>query len=168
MMDANEKEKVAETLLMAIKGEKDGYKFYDLLSKKATNDAARKKLEGLRDDEIQHEKVLIELYHKHIGPSIGILPEKGINALAEVFSRGELDKDKSEMEYIDLAIKAELAATRYYQDERDLIDDPEFKAIFDRLANEEHHHYELLQAERDAITGNYHWFSLDDSAPMEH
>ena len=50
----------------------------------------------------------------------------------------------------------------------DLVDDEEFRVIFDRLAEEEHGHYELLQAEREALTGNYFWFGLDDASPMEH
>ena len=165
---ATNKEHIAETLRRAIKGEEDGYYFYDLLSKKATNEEAKRKLANLRDDEIGHKKVLVDLYHQHIGPDVGELPEKGINALAEVFRRGRLEERKSEMEFINLAIEAELAATKYYQQERDLIDDDEFKAIFDRLAAEEHTHYELLMAEREALSGNYFWFDYDGASPMEH
>jgi rubrerythrin len=73
----------------------------------------------------------------------------------------------SEMEFISLAIEAELAATRYYREERDLIDDPEFRKIFDELAEEEHRHFEILQAEKDALAGNYNWFGFDNGAPLE-
>jgi len=162
------KEHIAETLRRAIKGEEDGYRFYDLLSQKATNEEAKRKLEHLRDDEIGHKKVLLEIYHQHVGPDVGELPEKGIGALAEIFRRGKLEERKTEMEFINLAIEAELAATKYYQQERDLIDDDEFKALFDRLAAEEHGHYELLMAEREALTGNYFWFGYDEASPMEH
>lgn len=165
---AQDKQHIAETLKRAIKGEKDGYHFYDLLSQKATNAEAKRKLQNLRDDEIRHEQTLIEIYHKHIGSEIGELPPKGINALAEVFRRGHLEDRKSEMEFINLAIEAELAATKYYQEERDLVDDEEFRKIFDKLAAEEHSHFELLQAEREALTGNYYWFGYDDASPMEH
>jgi rubrerythrin len=165
---SNPKEKIAETLRRAIKGEEDGYYFYDLVSKKATNPEAKRKLEGLRDDEINHKKVLVEIFKKHIGPEIGELPEMGLSVLTEVFKKGQINNLKSEMEFINLAIEAELAATKYYQEERDLIDDEEFKEIFDRLAAEEHHHFELLQAERDALSGNYFWFSFDESSPLEH
>ncbi len=165
---AKDKEHIAQTLRKAIKGEQDGYHFYNLLSEKATNTEAKRKLENLRDDEIRHEKTLVEIFHKHIGPEIGELPPKGINALAEVFRRGHLEERKSEMEFINLAIEAELAATKYYQEERDLVDDEEFRGIFDKLAEEEHGHFELLQAEREALTGNYFWFGYDDTSPMEH
>ena len=161
-MDDATKQKVAETLKRAIKGEKDGYYFYNLLSEKATNAMAKKKLEQLRDDEIRHEETLVAIYKKHIGDDIGELPPKGINALAEVFRKGHLEDRKTEMEFINLAIEAELAATKYYQEERNLIDDETFKKIFDQLAEEEHHHYELLMAEKEAMTGNYYWFGYDN------
>ncbi len=165
---AKDKEYIAHTLKKAIKGEEDGYNFYDLLSKKATNKEAKRKLENLRDDEIRHKQVLLDIFHKHIGPELGELPPKGINALAEVFRRGHLEDRKSEMEFINLAIEAELAATKYYKEERDMVDDDEFRRIFDQLADEEHSHFELLQAEREALSGNYYWFGYDEASPMEH
>lgn len=165
---ATSKEKIGDVLKRAIKGEEDGYRFYNLLAEKATNPDARRKLENLRDDEIRHKQTLLEIYATHVGGPIGALPERGINALAEVFRKGRLEERKTEMEYINLAIEAELAATRYYQEERDLVDDPTFREIFDQLADEEHSHFELLQAEKDAIGGNYSWFGYDESSPLEH
>lgn len=165
---ADTKEKVANVLRKAIKSEEEGYTFYDLLSKKATNMDARRKLENLRDDEKRHKDTLIDIFHKHIGEDIGPLPEKGLTALAEVFCKGYLEERKTEVDFINLAIEAELAATEYYQQERNLLDEPEFREVFDRLAEEEHSHYELLMAEREALSGNYYWFGYDDASPMEH
>jgi rubrerythrin len=73
----------------------------------------------------------------------------------------------TEMEFINLAIEAELAATKYYREERELIDDPKFRKLFDRLAEEEHGHFEILQAEKEALSGNYSWFALGAGAEME-
>ena len=41
---SNSKEKIAETLRRAIKGEEEGYYFYDLVSKKVTHPDAKIKL----------------------------------------------------------------------------------------------------------------------------
>ena len=160
--------RIADVLKQAIKGEEDGYRFYHLLSEKATNAEARRKLEGLRDDEARHKAALIEMYRQHVGGDVGELPEKGIAALAEVFRSGRLDEKKTEMEFINLAIEAELAATRFYDAEKDKTDDTNLKSLLDQLAREEHGHYEILQAEKDALGGNYHWFGLGDGSPMEH
>ena len=165
---AIDKEHVAAVLRKAIKGEEDGYKFYNLLAEKATNPDAKRKLENLRDDEIRHKETLRAIFEKHVGGEIGELPERGINALADVFRKGRLQERTTEMEFLSLAIEAELAATKYYQEERDLVDDPTFQEIFDQLADEEHGHFELLQAEKDALSGNYSWFGYDEGAPLEH
>jgi rubrerythrin len=164
---ADSKQKIAEALKRAIKGEEDGLKFYGIMATKATNPDAKRKLEGLRDDETAHKGVLIELFGKHVGGEIGPLPEKGVGVLSDVFAKGKLNQIKSEMEFISLAIEAELATVKFYRQERNLVDDPDFGDILDRLADEEHSHYELLQAEKEAIGGNYHWFSYDSSSPLE-
>ncbi len=159
---------LADILKTAIKSEVDGYTFYDLLSKKATNPEAKRKLENLRDDEIGHKKVLCSLYEEHVGGEIGELPDKGLSALAEVFRKGYLDELKSEMEFINLAIEAELAATKYYDEHFKASDNAAVKSVFQRLADEENLHYELLMAEREALSGNYFWFGYDESTPLEH
>jgi len=160
--------KVAEVLKVAIKGEEDGYFFYNLLSQKATNNDAKLKLQGLRDDESRHKKTLLEMYDRYVGGELGELPAKGLTALAEVFRKGQLEERKTEMEFINLAIEAELAATEYYQRQKELVDDPLFRNIFDQLAEEEHRHYELLMAEKEALSGNYYWFQYGDTSPLEH
>jgi rubrerythrin len=165
---SEQNQEVADILRMAIKGEEDGFFFYDLLSKKATNNDAKRKLENLRDDESRHKETLVGIFHKYVGDEIGELPPKGINALAEVFRRGHLEERKTEMEFLNLAIEAEIAATKYYQEQRELIKDATFQEIFDKLADEENGHYQLLMAEKEALAGNYYWFEYDESSPMEH
>ncbi len=154
-------------LKSAIKGEEDGFMFYGLLAEKAANIDAKLRLEHLRDDEKRHKAVLINLYRKHVGGEPVDLPEKGIGPLDKVFEKGKLKKLKSEMEYINLAIEAELAATDFYKAGRDFVNDKEFSDILHQLSEEENSHYELLMAEREALTGNYFWFSTDGSSHME-
>lgn len=164
---AHSRRHIKDVLKKAIKGEEDGFYFYNLLSQRATNPQAKRKLEALRDDEIRHKETLHQLYAQHVGGEVGKLPARGINALAKVFRKGHLETRRTEMEFLTLAIEAELAATRYYQEERKLVDDPAFAQMFDRLAEEEHHHFELLQAEKEALAGNYNWFAYDTAAPLE-
>lgn len=165
---SNKEEQLADILKRAIRGEQEGHFFYNLLAGKVENPEAKRKLENLRDDEIRHEKTLREIYGNLVGGEPGQLPEHGIGVLSEVFRRGHLEERKTEQEFIALAIEAELAATRFYQDKREATDNPEYRALFDRLAEEEHGHFELLQAEREALAGNYYWFSYDEGAPLEH
>jgi rubrerythrin len=165
---SNELFKDKATLLKsAIKGEEDGYRFYGFLAEKTANEEARIRLEHLSDDEKRHKATLVNLYRKYIGGEPGELPEKGIGPLDKVFEKGRLKRLKSEMEYINLAIEAELAATKFYKMGRDAVDDKEFKDILHQLSEEENGHYEWLMAERTALSGGYFWFSNDGSSPME-
>lgn len=154
-------------LKSAIKSEIDGYNFYDLLSKEVSNADARRRLENLRDDEHRHRAILIQLFKNVVGGDVGSLPDEGISPLAKAFDKGKLKKLGNEIEYINLAIEAELAATKFYKEGIQAVDDAEFKKILDELADEENSHYELLMAEREALSGNYFWFSADGTAPME-
>ena len=161
------KKRIGDILKKAIKGEEDGLHFYSLLAEKSTNPEARRKLVGLRDDEVRHKLTLTAIYRKYVGGEIGKLPLHGINALRKVFAQGKLDNRKTEMEFINLAIEAELAATKYYREKKNTVDDAGFRDIFEQLADEEHGHFELLQAEKDALAGNYNWFAYGDSSPLE-
>jgi len=156
----------ATLLRSAIKGEVDGYTFYNLLAEKSQNVDAKRRLEQLRDDEKRHKETLVELFEKYVGGDLGPLPDRGIDALATVFEAGKLKGLKSEMEYIALAIEAELAAARFYKDGARAVDDPEFGKILMQLSDEEASHYDILMAEKEALAGNYYWFGTD-AAPME-
>ncbi len=162
------KEEIGVILKKAIKGEEDRYAFYRLLADQADDTNAKKILEKLCNDETRHKETLIELYKKYVSEELGALPDKGIDSLSEVIKKGHEVNKNTEIDLINLAIEAEIAATKYYQDQRNLIDNPVFREIFDKLAAEEHDHYEMLTAERNAISGNHHWFSYDHNSPMEH
>lgn len=154
-------------LKSAIKSEIDGFTFYDLLAKQAENVEAKRRLENLRNDEARHRATLIDIYKKEIGGDIGALPEKGVSPLEKAFVQGKLKKFNSEVEYINLAIEAELDAVKFYKEGAKVIGDEGFKKILLKMSEEENSHYEILMAEREALSGNYFWFSSDGTSPME-
>ena len=160
-------EQAKELLKQAIKSEIDGRRFYDYLADKTSNTDARRKLTHLAGDEVRHEKALREIYRKIYGEKNIALPEKGVGVLAEFFEHPEGREGMTERQYIDLAIEAELAATKYYKAEAARASSNDFKKIFESMAAEEFSHFELLQAEKEALSGNYYWFSFGDTAPME-
>lgn len=158
---------LATLLKRAIKSENDGFTFYDLLSKETSSEIVKSRLETLRDDERRHRGILIDLFNKHVGNEIGQLPQRGIGPLEKAFNQDKLIKFNGEIEYINLAIEAELSATKFYKENADAVNDPDFSKILNDLSDEENAHYEWLMAEREALAGNYFWFSSDGTSPME-
>jgi len=156
-----------DLLKQAIKSEIDGQRFYNYLAEKTSNDEARRKLSHLAGDEVRHEKALRQIFTRIYGEKDIALPEKGVGVLSDFFENPESREDMSERQYIDLAIEAELAATEYYKAEAARTTADDLKKIFESMAAEEYSHFELLQAEKDALSGNYYWFSFDDTSPME-
>lgn len=166
MTDSGKKE-MATLLKQAIKSEIDGFTFYDLLARQIDNEDARRRLTDLRNDESRHRRILMEMYKNIIGGDIGELPKEGVSVLEKAFDTGRLIKFNTEVEYINLAIEAELAATKFYKETSGKVQDEEFKKLLMQMSDEENGHYQWLMAEREAMAGNYFWFSADGSAPME-
>jgi rubrerythrin len=156
-----------ELLKQAVKSEIDGQRFYKYLAEKAENEEAKRKLENLAKDEVRHEKALRKIYKEIYGEKLVQIPEKGVGVLSKFFENPEGREDMSEIQYIDMAIEAELAATQYYKSEAKKAPTEEFRKIYEGMAGEEYSHFELLQAEKDALSGNYYWFSFGDTSPME-
>jgi rubrerythrin len=156
-----------ELLKRAVKSEIDGQRFYKFLAEKTTNADAKRKLINLADDEVRHEKALRNMYQNIYNEELTELPEKGVGVLSEFFANPKRREDLSEVQYIDMAIEAELAATQYYKEESERAETDQFRKIFEGMAAEEFNHYELLQAEKAALGGNYYWFSFGDTSPME-
>ncbi len=156
-----------ELLKRAIKGEQDGLRFYTYVAGKATNPDARLKLTRLAEDETRHERTLIDIYKSIYREEVGELPKEGINALARFLDTSRIKDLTTEMQFIDLAIQAELSATNFYKDNIKTAETAELRSLYESLADEEYRHFELLQAEKDALSGNYSWFAYDGSSPME-
>ena len=156
-----------DLLKMAIKGEQDGLRFYSFLADRADNSDAKMKLTQLADDEKRHSAILTEIYINLYNEEVGELPEKGINALAKIFDGRKACGKSTEMQFIDMAIEAELAATKFYKEFAAGFEDEKIRKICADLATEEYSHYELLQAEKSSLAGTYYWFDVDGASPME-
>ena len=159
---------LTKTLIkQAIRSEMDGYRFYAFLAEKTANEDVKRKLTNLAKDEVRHEALLLGIYKKLFREDVGEMPKKGLGVLSQFFDHPEHRKNMTEVQYIDLAIEAELAATRYYKEAAADAPDEDMKRVCREMAAEEFNHYELLQAEKEALGGKYYWFAYDDGSPLE-
>ncbi|MFH1699853.1 MAG: ferritin family protein [Candidatus Zixiibacteriota bacterium] len=156
-----------DVIKQAIVAEIDGQKFYKFLSAKATNPDAKRKLNNLAQDELNHEALLIKMFADIYGEKIGELPKEGVSVLSKFFAEHRENENLTEMQYIDMAIEAELAATNYYKSGSANAPNEEIKRLCDGMADEEFRHYESLKAERESLSGGHFWFGFSEGAPLE-
>jgi len=154
-------------IIQAIRSEMDGYRFYTFLAEKTAKEDVKRKLTNLAKDEVRHEALLIGIYKKLYREDVGETPKKGLGVLSQFFDHPERREKMTEIQYIDLAIEAELAATQYYKEAAEDAPNDDMKNVCREMAAEEFSHYELLQAEKEALGGKYYWFAYDDGSPLE-
>ena len=67
-----------------------------------------------------------------------------------------------EIDALNTALDLERKAAKFFRDQADLVDDPDAKAMFIRLAEWEDAHFDLIQAELDSIQGTGCWFGIPE------
>ena len=162
-----EKLTIEEVLGMAVKTEIQGRKFYLMLSEKVTNPEVKSKVISLAKDEERHEAMIRALYKEILGKEPDNLPEKGIPDIVAAIKSMDITEKTELLRLLDMAIEAELLAAKFYDRGAKLTSDSKTKKLFTELAAEEDGHYNMLVAEKAAISGGHYWFSAGDSAMME-
>ncbi len=153
-----------EVLAGAIYREIGARDFYRRISNEITNPEGKERFKKLSGDEEGHRKKLEGWFQKLFEKRF-VLDPKLLDA-AEI--KGvKLGKQAGAMEALDLAIKAEAAAEDFYAEQADDVSTPELKDLLLKLSTEEHGHYELLTAERNALTGGFYWFDMDSTSFLE-
>lgn len=164
MTDVNKQ--IEDIIKIGIKTEIEGQHFYSELAQKVKNADARKKIEMLAMDEVNHERTLRALYKELVGKDVSDLPDQGLGIFKDAFGDGPLaEADKFRL--IELAMEAERFTARHYKDGESKATDAHIRKVFAELTAEEDGHYNMLAAEREALRGNISWFSYGDSAMME-
>ncbi len=80
----------------------------------------------------------------------------------------EVRDNTTSAEALDIGIKAEKEAYEFYSKSAEDTQDPDAKKMFLMLAEQEDRHYNLLTAEKQALTGQFYWFDLDTPGVMEY
>ncbi|MFZ5515065.1 MAG: ferritin family protein [Candidatus Zhuqueibacterota bacterium] len=135
-----------------------------------TKDAAGKNMFiRLALDEHEHrrilEKQLNQLQDGKPWQSIQI-PKSEIEKVApkirekQQHTRGEAGLQ--EIDALKTALDLERNAVKYFTDQAALINEPEARELFIRLAQWEEAHFDIIQAELDSIQGNGFWFGIPE------
>lgn len=153
-----------DAISRAIYAEIGAMNFYSRMAERIGNREGSEKFRQLSSDEMGHRDTLkgwyLRLFDKEFVES-----EEGIKGseIGEI----KINERSGAVEALDVAIEAELRANEFYLSEADKAEDHELKRMFEKLAQQEMGHYDLLTAEKNALTGGFYWFDMDSSGFLE-
>lgn len=161
---------VEKVIKEAIKLEINGQKFFLHAEEVTRHELGKKMFRRLADEELKHLETFSRMFSdilgekdwkKHIRPAELQEESDLIEKLKESVKKEE---GKGEVEAIRLGMELEERAIQLFQKAADDVDDPIAKEMFQKICEEEKFHYDLLQAQYDAVTHSGFWL---DSAEFQ-
>ncbi len=144
-----EEYELKDLLLIGIKSELEARKVYERTANNARNPFLKTKLTALAEEEERHREILEKLFHELYPGEDIVLPENPeyLPEFPEIKIFAELNGVTDVRKIIEQAMKAELAAKKYYEDLADIVEDEKIKKLMLYMAKIEEGHYYILQSE---------------------
>ncbi len=151
----------------AIKLEINGQAFFMKAAEITHNDLGKKMFRRLAEEEVKHLDAFSRLFSsviksddwkKQVKKEELKGPSPVIEELAQRMKRAE---GQSEVEALRIGMELEQKAIDFFGRSAASMKDQAAKEIFEKIADEEKFHYDLLQAQYDSVTGSGFW--LDSS-----
>lgn len=162
-MDPNDAE-LKRAIGMAIYREIGARDFYRAIAEGIVNKEGKEKFSQLSKDEDGHRVKLESWFEKRFLERFS--PQPDMLKQAEI-SGIQINERTSALEALDIAIEAEGKAEEFYRNRAAAADSTELKELLLGIADEEHGHYVMLEAERNSIIGGFYWFDIDSIPFME-
>jgi rubrerythrin len=147
-----------DALKQAIQTEKDVMDFYKRAAEATQNSQGKKVFETLAKDEYEHAG---HFFHVYPGKDLGAFeefmkrpPTAGLALHANL--EKALAAGGSERQAMEIAMKEEQKLEKDLLDTAARISDPKIKAVFEKMAKETNHHYQIIESEYARIMGMVH------------
>ena len=159
---------VAKALEIAEKQESDGIDWYAKLADRCGSEAAKQMFLSFKKDEERHLK-----WVKNLADGVGVdlsqapLPRESIKTVfdeADDETEDVAESTESQKEAIDVALEMEKKSFDNYKQAADDTGDAVARAMFERLAQEENQHYEMLENTREYLDNSDRWFLAEENA----
>ena len=139
--------KIDDLLNEAMNAEAKAQTFYTDASNKAQSQAGKKLFKELADFEGKHyERLKGIIDTRNQGNVLKASPAPDLMQDVKSEIEGEVEPNKDEIvDVINIAIAAEKDAQLKYREIAEMIEEPEGKAIFNNLAEEEYKHQRILE-----------------------
>jgi rubrerythrin len=153
---------IQDAVQKARKMEMDGIDFYSKLAEKCASEAGKTLFTSFTDDEKRHLRVI-----KEIAKGLGVdthklsMPRDTIrtifaDAAGKVDDYAEATQD--EKDAIGVAMGMETKSYQLYSEAAKSAKDRPMRELFERLAEQENQHYEMLENTLEYLNSNDAWF----------
>jgi rubrerythrin len=138
--------------------------FYRSMAESIANAEGKEKFVQLSRDEDGHRAKLESWLERLYGEAFTSEPDKLKEA--EICCM-EVSERTGALEALTIAIEAEERAEAFYRERAAASDDTELRELLLRIADEEHGHFVMLEAERNSVIGGFYWFDMDSTSFLE-
>jgi rubrerythrin len=154
----------------AIRLEINGQAFFNEAAALTHNELGKKMFVRLAQEEVKHLDTFSRLFSqviqsdewkKQVRSEELKGPSPVIKELSERMKRAE---GKSEVEALRIGMELEQKAVDFFTASAAKMGDPKAKEIFEKIADEERFHYDLLLAQHDSVTGSGFWLDSSEFA----
>jgi rubrerythrin len=156
----------------AIQIEKDGLAFYAEAARQTEDPNGKRMFQSLAKDEAAHQKLFETVRESLLQEGNWLSPEE-VAALSPksfdlppIFPAGDEIKStqipERELAALQRGIEAEEAAIAFYSGQREKTDDPDGKAMYAYLIDQEEGHRTILQGEYDYLNRTGFWFDFQE------
>jgi len=159
---------IIDIMRESIKLELNGKSFFEQVADATHNELGKKMFMKLANDETQHLRIFSDMFTKLVGEEwknhVGDLKSSGkaplIDALAKKIASAGKEARASELEAISIAMDLERNAIEFFSGAAQKTDDDKAREVFNKIADEERLHYDLLQAQHDYLSNSGYWFDV--------
>ena len=159
---------ILEIIKESLKLELDGKSFFEQVADMTHNELGKKMFTKLANDETQHLKVFSDIFtqmvgedwKKHVGDVKPRHEAPMIDALKKKVTDAGKEERASELEAISIGMDLERNAIDFFCNAAQRTKDEKARDIFNKIADEERLHYDLLQAQYDYLSNSGYWFDI--------
>jgi rubrerythrin len=154
----------------AIRLEINGQAFFNQAAEITHNELGKKMFVRLAQEEVKHLETFSRLFSqiiksddwkKQVRSEELKGPSPVIQELAQRIKRAE---GQSEVEALRIGMELEQKTVDFFTTSSTKMGDPAAKEIFEKIADEERFHYDLLLAQHDSVTGSGFWLDSSEFA----
>lgn len=158
-----------KALRTAIEVEDNGLLTFLKFARQTKDTTGKNMFIRLAMDEFEHRQILEKQLNKLLegGEWENVeVPKSEIEMISptirEKQQRTKGESGMAELDALNTALDLEKKTAEFFREQADLVDEPEAKSLFIRLAEWEDAHYDIILAEQDSIKGTGFWFGIPE------